>query len=834
MSLSIPIIIDENQGIERIHEPVTFGIPFPQGMLQNESQFEFKDSSGALLPLQTQTLSKWIDNSIKWLLIDSQISIRPNERKEIFLSTSSSAHEQKQPSYESIKVTEQQDAISVATGVAKFFVTKNIFKPFDRVVRDEKEILNTAKSQVILKDDQDQELEPYINKISIETQGQVRTTLKIEGNFLDARKKSLANFFARIHFYANQSFVRIDFTIHNPRAAKHPGGLWDLGDPGSIYFNDLSLHFAINNNYQASVSWRTDPKSRLKSSNSKDFMIYQDSSGGENWRSANHVNRLGEVKTSFRGYRVYADGAIIEAADRATPTMIMKGKDSWIAVGVRYFWQNFPKSLEAKDETLIVRLFPHHFDDMFELQGGEQKTHTIFLDCGAGVPEANRLHWIDFPLVPHAAPEWYSESRAIPHLIPEQEDRNRELINLIDVALQGDHSFFQRREIIDEYGWRNFGEFYADHEAVGHQGGQPLVSHYNNQYDGIWGCLVKFLRSANSQWFILANQLCSHVRDIDIYHTDQDRIEYNHGLFWHTEHYIDAKTATHRCFSVKHLSQRDKAHYGGGPSPSHNYASGLVLHYFLTGEPSSMEAAKELAQFIVNNLDYEVTTSFRLKQQLKSIIDRLSSLKQKSELVQLNKVYGFDGPGRASGNALNTLLDAFLLTNNSLYMKNAESLIKKCIHPEDDIEKRDLLDTENRWMYTVFLQALGKYLDIKKEIKQTDDMFHYSKKALIHYANWMLEYEYPYLEKPEKLEFPNETWAAQDMRKCNVLLHASQVMDQKTKEKFIQKADFFYQNSITELMKFDTRILTRPIVLMMQNRLMFRLYMPNLYMPISS
>ena len=819
MSFSIPIIIEENQSIERIHEPVTFGIPFPQGVLKNESQLELKDSSGEPLPLQTQAISKWIDNSIKWLLIDTQISIPPNETKEIVLSTSNAAQDHKHRSYESIKVTEQQHDILVATGVAQFLVNKNIFKPFDRVIIAEQEILDTAKTQVILKDDQDQDLEPVIKNIGIETQGNVRTTLKIVGNFLNNKKQFYANFFARIHFYAGQSLIRIDFTIRNPMAAKHPGGLWDLGDPGSIYFNDLSFYFGLGSERDALISWTTNPKSHIKSSNSRDFRIYQDSSGGENWQSANHVNRNAEVKTSFRGYRIYADGNIIEAADRAAPTMVMKGKDSWIAAGIRYFWQNFPKSLEVKNDILIARLFPLHFNDLFELQGGEQKTHTIFLDFGLGNECENRLHWIDFPLIPHATPEWYSNADAVHYLIPEKEDNKNELIALINAAIQGDNTFFHRREIIDEYGWRNFGEFYADHEAVGHQGEHPLVSHYNNQYDGIWGCLMQFLCSGNPNWFILADQLCMHVKDIDIYHTDQDRIEYNCGLFWHTEHYIDAATATHRCFSKQHLSQRDKAHYGGGPSPSHNYGSGLVLHYFLTGEPSSMEAAKELAQFIVNNLDHEQSVVFRLKKHLKSVRNRLTNLEQKNERVQVNKVYGFDGPGRASGNALTTLLDAFVLTGDAFYLTKAECLIKQCIHPDDDIEKRDLLDTENRWMYTVFLQALGKYLVIKTDQNQHDEKYHYARDVLLHYAQWMVQNEYPYLDKPEKLEFPNETWAAQDIRKCNILLYASQFSDQRSKEKFIQKAQYFYQQSITEMMKFDTKILTRPITLMMLNSL---------------
>ena len=37
------------------------------------------------------------------------------------------------------------------------------------------------------------------------------------------------------------------------------------------------------------------------------FAVYQDSSGGANWQSSNHVNREGHVPTSFRGYRALVD-----------------------------------------------------------------------------------------------------------------------------------------------------------------------------------------------------------------------------------------------------------------------------------------------------------------------------------------------------------------------------------------------------------------------------------------------------------------------------------------------------------------------------------------------
>ena len=40
--------------------------------------------------------------------------------------------------------------------------------------------------------------------------------------------------------------------------------------------------------------------------------------------------------------------------------------------------------------------------------------------------------------------------------------------------------------------------------------------------------------------------------------------------------------------------------------------------------------------------------------------------------------------------------------------------------------------------------------------------------VLLHFARWMADHERPYLDRPELLEFPTETWAAQDIRKSEI------------------------------------------------------------------
>src|SRR5439155_24007977 len=159
-------------------------------------------------------------------------------------------------------------------------------------------------------------------------------------------------------------------------------------------------------------------------------------------------------------------------------------------------------------------------------------------------------------------------------------------------AIEGSDTFERKRERIDEYGWRNFGDLYADHEAVSHPGAEPLVSHYNNQYDAVAGFAIQFMRSGDVRWWPAMCELAAHVVDIDLYHTTEDKAAYSGGLFWHTIHYTDAGRSTHRAYP------QAAGIVGGGPSNEHDYSTGLLLHYFLTGSDASRSGVIQLANWV--------------------------------------------------------------------------------------------------------------------------------------------------------------------------------------------------------------------------------------------
>jgi hypothetical protein len=635
--------------------------------------------------------------------------------------------------------------------------------------------------------------------LAFEEEGPLRTCIRLDGAVVVGPGAALS-IVARLHFFAGSPVVRAEFTVRNDRPAQHPGGYWELGDAGSILFKDLSVDVECSTEATRGVFHLG---AEAPAGVELPATLYQDSSGGENWRSTNHVNREGRIPLRFRGFELRS-GEQTLTGDRATPVVWIDGPGnrSLVAVTVRRFWQEFPKAIDAAQGRLSVRLFPQQFGDLHELQGGEQKTHVVGIGFGSDPVGAVPLEWICDPSTLAATPDWYARCQVVPYLTPAAADPNAAYLRMVNAAIEGPDRFESKREIIDEYGWRNFGDLYADHEQAYYRGKAPVISHYNNQYDAIWGFACQFFRNGDHRWWQAMDELAAHVRDIDIYHTTGDKSAYNGGLFWHTDHYVDAGRSTHRAYP------RAEGVSGGGPSNEQAYATGLMLHYFLTGEEESRQAALTLADWVVA-MDDGRRTVFRW----------LST--GYTGLASATAAPDYHGPGRGSGHAVAVLLSGFRLSGDRRYLDKAEALIRRCIHPEDDIEARQLLDVERRWSYTVFLQVLGRYLGEKAGMNEVDARYAYAQSALLHYARWMADSEFPYLEKPQNLQYPTETWAAQDMRKSDVFsLAALHTRSDEERRRFLERADYFFARSLSQLETMPSRVYTRPIVILLSTGFM--------------
>ncbi|MBA6357430.1 hypothetical protein, partial [Colwellia sp. BRX8-3] len=636
---------------------------------------------------------------------------------------------------------------------------------------------------------------PEMNKSSLKQE------VAYHGEFKNNNHDAVLEFDCKLTFNAATPTIKIDFTLRNPKPMVHNNGKWDLGNKNSYHFKSLNLDFLSLDSDKVALNI-SDKGQHFQHSGA--CLLYQASSGGDNWNSSNHIDAKGIVNNSFKGFRVTEGIDVVCSGDRAEPTINAVLNNNNLSIAYKNFWQTFPKSIESTNNKITLGLFPQDINKNHELQPGEQTTHTFFVSYSK--TPSNLINVNDQELSVSICPEYLASTDVIPYF---SNSNDEDITSIINEGLTCKDNFFEKREAIDEYGWRNFGDIYADHETLEYQGDKELISHYNNQYDALYGFIRQFLVTGNTQWWTLATDLAQHVKDIDIYHTDKDKAEYNHGLFWHTDHYLPAETASHRTYSQKQPSNAYQDHAGGGgPGGQHCYTTGLMLHYYLTADETSKTAVIKLAEWIANFYEGSGTA-----------FEFLLSIKNSDTPGLKNKLTGQYPLDRGTGNYIVALLDAYELTNKQSYLDRVSLIIKHTATPHENLAKRDLSNIEESWFYTIFLQAVLRYLLAKKQANQIDSSFNYAKNLLMHFSNWMINNEAPYLNTPDKLEYPNHTWAAQDIRKANVLYGAYYFSgnNQLSANKYKDKADEFYLYVYNSLKSEDTRTCTRILAIMMQN-----------------
>lgn len=809
--LSVPLRFVARETPVRRGEPVTVGLPWPRGAVRDAAHFHLLAPDGTPQPLQTNVLDRWPDGSVRWCLFDFLATVNgTNDGYRIEVGESASSAPGRMPVDNGYNLTINTWALEVTV--------KHAGAPFFLDVRHSSQSMETRlDAEWLVYGATTPDLPGY----SVSENGPIRTRVTFEESKFVGRGGVRPGpvVCGHIDFFAGSPVLRFQITLLNPHAAGHPNGNWDLGNSGSAGLKWLRLGVSSGDFpvHQVSVD-RRQPFQQV----AVPFSLRQVSSGGDNWRSVNHIMKDRSVSLRHGGYEVIiGDPPTIEAGLRSTPILTAQDGERFLGVTAPRFWEEFPKEVVSWRTGVTLDLFPFESDGRHELQGGEQKTHTFYVAFGRDNVTDEPMVWCRSPLLCHADPEWYASTSAIPYLTPKASDPNAEYLKLVDQAIEGPDTFLHKREKIDEYGWRHFGDIYGDHEAVYWPGPEPMVSHYNNQYDCVAGFLYQFLRSGDSRWYSQGIECADHTCDIDVYHTDGDKAAYNRGLFWHTYHYAPADTGTHRGYpksltkgpvesltrkmdQLGETAQQLKKSYavGGGPSASHNYNTGLMLAYFLTGNPMYRDTAIDLARFVIN-MDDPKTTVFRF----------LS--REYTGYATESGGGGYHGPGRASANSVNALLVGHQLTGEREYLEKAEQLIRRVSHPKQNLERLDLLNAELRWFYTMFLQSLGRYLDYKIELGELDRMYAYGRLTLLHYARWMAQHERPILDTPERLQYPTETWAAQDMRKVEVFQYAAKHSLGAVKEKYLERADWFFRYVERILPTFPTKSLCRPVVLMM-------------------
>jgi hypothetical protein len=784
-------------GTNGVPTPFSVGVPLPKGTFWPEQKLQIVTESGVNVISNVTPTSLWHDKSIRWCQIDGYCE-QSNAQK-YFITKSQATLFKKQDC-----VFEKDGAFILKSKDLTLQVSTDSFLSL-------KQVTNTTSLPL--------ELSPIFSVKHVKTKFTLITSTlftktsscnkplyaalkqqyKTELN--TPKKHLLVTVEYKLDYVTNQ--LKINLSVHNPMPLIPDNDQWDLGNENSIELSQFGLKIALPEG-DFSVANTNDDRHPFKPFEQWSLVI--NNSGGENWSSKNHIDKHGVIPQKERGAVVVeVDNKQTHTYTELRPSLAFNLSDEAqrFAINIDNMWEKFPLEVSVLHDQMDINFCETKTDSGIELQPGEIKFHSLSIDLVQADLTANAKKRAPTPTL---NPDIFCNANTIPWLT--KSISQSPLSSIVDLGLTGERNFFAKREAVDEFGWRNFGDIYADHEAVGHKGDDIFVSHYNNQYDPLQGFLKQWVITGNPKWKQLADDLFEHIVNIDIYHTELDKQEYNGGLFWHTDHYVEAETATHRTYSKRQQKGVYEDHAGGGgPGSHHCYTSGLALYYQLTGNESAKSAVIKLGNWITCFFEGDGTL--------------LGSLLQyRNKAIVRNPLTGRYPLDRGVANYVNVLLDSYELTANRQYVERASSIITQTFDASDVIAERNFQDIENTWYYIVFMQSVAKYLWLCETVYGIDHDYAIIKKSFLHYVEWMATQEQPYLVNHQKLEYPNDTWTAQDLRKIMVLKIALNYSDTPhLKELIQQKVDVLTQYVEGKLCYSDEKEFTRVLALVMQNNI---------------
>jgi len=626
------------------------------------------------------------------------------------------------PTYPTLNVIDGATAVTVDAGVAQFSISKtdggltapHLLEPlFGQAIAPGSTIYTTTGPVTV----------------TVALSGPMRVSVHIQGAYRDTGGTPLLDYTSRYWFHAGLPTVRLFHTVENnnlcPLVEYGQMDCHDIGSGGSVTVTDLSLVLAAD--LGSSLAYQAAGEGSPVGGNLTDeLLLYQDSSGTDSWNlfptftswdtSALDTRPRMQSYVSFRGYSTTLGAAIVDSGNYAAGSLSVSGTNGGWSVGVRDFWQNFPKALRASTGGVLeIGLFPDEYGPPgygFNLRAGEHKTHEIILSPGSTPPPTHTLF-------AQAPSQWYVDSDAFGLTAlrdwTDWPDHENYVNYQLDTSPDYDPGYMDWYPNLptailstDFYGMFDYGDWPIDYEGYG-------VATFNAKYDSNYGAWLQWARTSDPRWFDLARAADRHVADIDILHNLHSPRHWGDGIaFGHSYHDEDAFLNPHR-------------NYGGTHPDTAFGMPGLLLSYYLTGYEKAYEAAMELADCI----EYRLHNDNHLCGYFPGDCN--------GEGYGLGEGDGLYNAGsRPAANGLLIAVSAYRATADPRYLAVADAVVDwadpaaqpyiDCITSTSELLMRP-------WMLNMYLRALADYIEMRDDFGLPDT--YDAQTSFTEYAGWL-------------------------------------------------------------------------------------------------
>ena len=527
---------------------VSWGVPWVRGAVRRDQTFALTAPNGQPLPLQQWPLAYWPDGSIKF----SGFATVAGGSGPFRLAPGTPAAGILKASGSGIDTGKLQCVVGHASII-------------DSMTIDGRVVARDAKLVCML--DGGADFTSDIRKVTLEQNGPVRATAKIEGVHKNASREWLP-FIVRLYFYSGQEAIRLVHTI-----------VFD-GDHEKDFIRGLGLVFSVpmreqvqNRHVRFSGEgdglW-SEPVQPITGRRFLQGASYPDQLAGKRIANKETFNAAGQkllsdwaVWDDFKLVQANADGFAIQKrtnprscwldviGGRRSDGLVFAGDvTGGLAAGVKNFWQSHPASLEVRHATadtaeLRVWLWSpdapamdlRHYDTRahdldssyedvqpgFSTPHGVARTSEMTLFPSASVPtKADTLRQAKLAQAPPllAAPPEHLVSAKVFGIwgLPDRStDQKKQIEDQIDACFE-----HYRREADQRhwYGFWNFGDVMHQHDGPRHEWRYDIggFAWDNTELGTDMWFWHYFLRTGRADAFRMAEAMTRHTSEVDTYH----------------------------------------------------------------------------------------------------------------------------------------------------------------------------------------------------------------------------------------------------------------------------------------------------------------------------
>lgn len=558
LDFPVELVVNDDVGISRSNEPVTSGVPFPMGLLFEGDDIYISDGINPI-PGQFRILSKWRDGSIRWLLVDFQANVSANSIHKYYLCKGINS----QPVPPKLEIKDGTHYLEIDTGVMKFRINKENFNLFDEVWLGNKKIVSSNLNNGAFIKGTNNTLyssssnKPY--KVELEEVGSLRCVIKVSGWHKTNTGEKLLEYTTRIYVYAGKSFVRVFHTLMNANKYIRK----------DVMYQEYYLNTKIDLDGEKEYTLCGD--SPRSGNLEKDMVLYQELH--PSFRFLNGGAPVNEINIpGFIGYKIYEDGKEIESLKdgRAWGWGDLSDGNYGLTVSIRHFSQQCPESLEIKSQGEIkIGISPSNWSSGHWIIDSSHLTEEILFYFYSANDKSNSINYakaFHYPLFAMTSGNWYGKTKAYIFYSPSEGHIGEFMQEENPTIIQ---KFLERTNLNPR----------DDQQAT-----YDLRGWY--RYDHVSLPTINFMRYPCRRLL----EVCIQVARAHI-----------NGLGYRSNDYLFEKDIA--------ISSDIPSYYIPWPRRGFDarmFAHGLIHYYFLTGDPSGLEAAKDMAEIAISAMDNQL------------------------------------------------------------------------------------------------------------------------------------------------------------------------------------------------------------------------------------